>query len=81
MYLKIEEDLYKKIQSITMTDYNQEGGMIPAENIETMLEDLLCEISGLEEKIQDMQQDIEENYEIKKFDPYKEYGLNESDFF
>lgn len=62
MYIKIDEDLYKKIQSITMTDYNLEGGMLPVESIEPMLEDLICEIHNQEERYEDLERDLEDNY-------------------
>lgn len=45
-----------------------------------LVEELDYEIERLEEKIRDMQDDIEQYYEPKKFDPYEEYGISERDF-
>ena len=45
-----------------------------------LVEELDYEIERLEEKIRDMQDDIEQYYEPKKFNPYEEYGINERDF-
>ena len=43
-----------------------------------MFEDMFCEIDSLEEKIEDMEQDIRDNY--KPISPYEMYGVNERDF-
>lgn len=45
-----------------------------------LVEELDYEIERLEEKIRDMQDDIEQYYEPKKFNPYEEYGISERDF-
>jgi hypothetical protein len=78
MYLKINEDLYNKIQKITMTNYEAEGEYIPVDSIEPMLEDLLYEISGLEEKIQDMERDIEDNF--RPVSLKEQYGICEVEY-
>lgn len=62
MYIKIDEGLYKKIQSITSTDYDAIGDFIPSESIIPMLEDLLCEIEHLEERYEDLERDLQDNY-------------------
>lgn len=62
MYIKIDEDLYKKIQSITSTDYDAIGDFIPSESIIPMLEDLLCEIEHQEERYEDLERDLQDNY-------------------
>jgi hypothetical protein len=79
MFIKIDEDLYKKIQSFTMTDYNREGEMIPVESIEPMLEDLICEIERLEEKYSDLEQDLQDNY--KPISPAEMYAVSDKDFY
>ena len=80
MYIKLDEELKEKIEKITDVDYDFKGEYMPSESIEPMLKDLIYEIDKLEEKINDIQQDIENNYELKKYDPYEEYGLSERDF-
>lgn len=78
MYIKINQDLYKKIQKITITDYEAEGDFIPSDSIEPMLEDLLIEIDRLEEKIEDMKRDIEDNY--RPIPVAEQYGISDRDF-
>lgn len=80
MYYKIDEDKLKKIQKITCTDYEAKLGYLPVENLETIIDDLMLEIDKLEEKITYMEQDIENNYQLKDRDEYEEYGLNLEDF-
>lgn len=62
MYLELKQDLIDKIEEITCTDYERKGDYIPAENIENMIKDLLCEIDRLNEKIEDIENDIRDNY-------------------
>lgn len=45
-----------------------------------LVEELDYEIDVLEEKVKDMEDDIEQFYEPKKFNPYEEYGISERDF-
>jgi uncharacterized small protein (DUF1192 family) len=66
--MKIETELLKNIEEKTMTEYkryrlgNDELSLIDGNEIESMLEDLLAEIGRLEEEIEDMKQDIQDNY-------------------
>jgi hypothetical protein len=82
--MRIKKELIEKIESITMVDYevmnNETGCLIPVENIEAVLEDLLLEIDAREEKYEDFKNEVKEFYELKRFDPYKEYGISEKDF-
>ena len=88
--MKIDENNYetiKKVESITLGDYNiywkdaeNIDGYIDSYDMFNMVSDLLCEVESLHELIQDMKEDITENYERKPFDPYAEYGISEKDF-
>lgn len=78
MYLRIDDELYKKIQNITGFDYERIGDFIPAENIECIIKDLLAEINYLEEKYENLEQDIEDNY--KRRTPEEDYGIDDRDF-
>lgn len=79
MYIKLDEDLYNKIKKITMNDYDATGDFIPSESIEPMLEDLILEIEHLEEKYEDLERDLEDNYERV---PYiRQIDYNERDFY
>lgn len=66
--MKIETNLLLKVEEKTMTEYkryklgNDELSLIDGNEIESMLEDLLTEIGRLEEEIEDMKQDIQDNY-------------------
>lgn len=75
--MKIDEYVFEKIKKVeekTMTDYNiiwkdaeNVEGYVTADDLFTMVEDLLYEIDHLEEKIEDL-----ENKEI--CDPRYEYN-------
>ncbi len=80
MFYKIDEEKLKKIEEITLTDYETKLGYLPVENLNDIIDDLMLEIDRLEEKINDMEQDIENNYQLKERNEYEEYGLNLNDF-
>lgn len=80
MYLKIDEEKLKEIEELTMTDYDAKLGFVPGENLIGMIDDLLYEIHNLQEKVSDLQHDIDNNYELKRIDLYEEYGVSEKDF-
>lgn len=61
----IDENIIKKVESITITDYESKGNQVPAENIEAMIEDLLFEI----EKLQDRYNELD-NYVINTYNDY-----------
>ena len=81
--MKIELDNYSKevlerVEDIMGTDYGRNGNYIQLEKLIAVIEDLEYEVHRLEEKIEDREKDIEDNYE--PVSPYKMYGINESDF-
>lgn len=80
MFIKVDEKKVKELQSYTITDYEVKNELMPVECINNIIEDALHEIHNLEEKIEDLEQDIENNYELKNINPYVEYGINEKDF-
>ena len=43
-------------------------------------EELIYSFEKLLMEYNELQEDMNENYERKEFDPYLEYGLNENDF-
>lgn len=55
MYIEIDEEIIKKVEEITITDYETKGDLVPGEHIEQMIENLLNEIDSLNEKIEDME--------------------------
>ena len=58
----IDENIIKKVESITITDYEAKGNQVPAENIESMIEDLLHEIERLEERYKELDEYLKEEY-------------------
>jgi hypothetical protein len=45
-----------------------------------MIEDLIREIHNKEEEIEELKNDIENNYEPRRPDPYDEFGVSKYDF-
>ena len=70
----------KKISDITGTDYELKGNLVPVDSLIYALLDMLTEYTNKQEEIEDLKQDIEDNYEPKKIDPYEEYGISRNDF-
>ena len=44
-------------------------------------DNLIEENDSLKNKIKELEQTIENDYELKKIDPYDEYGVSEKDFY
>lgn len=80
MYLKIDENKLNKIENLTMTDFGAKLGYITTDSAIDIIDSLLSENDRLQAKIKDIEQDIENNYELKKINLYTEYGLSEKDF-
>ena len=59
----LSDEIIKKIEKITNTDYEVKGNLIPAENVEAMIQDLLTEIDGLQEKLEDILENTKITYE------------------
>lgn len=79
MYLKLDKDILKRIQGITLTEYTKEGSFLPVESVTDIIADLILEIDRLEEKIEDIEQDREDNY--KPISYAEQVGYNERDFY
>ena len=86
--MKVDESNFEtleKVSKITLTDYEIRwfdaeniDGYIDSSSLFDMVEDLLLEVERLNEEIEDMKQDIEENY---KPIPYAEQvGISDRDF-
>jgi hypothetical protein len=58
----IDEKIIKKVEELTITDYEAKGNQVPAENIESMIEDLLLEIEKLEERYKELDEYLQEEY-------------------
>lgn len=83
MHLLVNEEEIKKIKEVeelTLSDYEIVGKFIKAANIMQALEDLLLEYHKLQEKLEDIEKDIDENYQVKDRDLYDECGVSVNDF-
>lgn len=58
----IDEKIIKKVEELTITDYEAEGNKVPAENIESMIEDLLYEVDKWKERYEELDEYVKETY-------------------
>ena len=82
MYYKLNEDELERMfraSKITMTDYELIGNFAPVENLMTAIEDLLIELDKAEEKYNDLEEQLRENY--KPINYAEEIGYNEREFY
>lgn len=84
MYYKLDTNEYRtimKIQELTNTDYEVLGNLIPVDSLMSCIDELLTEVERLQGKVKDLEDDIEQNYELKRTSLYEEYGVSERDFY
>ena len=79
----MNKDLYMRISNLTNTDYeglvlNDDLFYVESKSVESMFQDMFCEIDSLEEKIEDMEDNIRHKY--RPISPYEMYGVSERDF-
>ena len=63
MYIKLDEKEKKYIEQAsdrTITNYEIEGDFIPADALMNCIEDLLAEVDYLEEKVEDLKEEMRE---------------------
>lgn len=79
-YLLNEKELkiFKEIEEKTQTDYEIERNLLPLENVMGIVEDLLSEINSLNEKLEDLENDVRENY--RPIPVSEQYGISDEDF-
>lgn len=63
----IDRDIYNKVCAITMTGYEplietDKKVLLSVDSIMSMLQELMWEIDSQKEKVEDLEQDIEDNY-------------------
>ena len=73
MYLKLNEELIKKIDKRTIGDYEIKGDLIPSEYIEDLISDLIVVIDELEEQLEAKDEEEFEECEI--------YGVDKGVFY
>ena len=79
-YLLNEKELkiFKEIEEKTNTNYEIENNLLPLENVMGIVEYLLSEINSLNKKLEDLENDIRENY--KPIPVAEQYGISDEDF-
>ena len=86
--MKVNEETFdtlKRVEEITGTNYDIKWtdsqnieGFIFSEDLFHMIKDLICEVDRLKEEIEDIKQDIQDNYRPI---PYAEQvGISDRDF-
>lgn len=75
--MKLDEQVLTTIRNITNTLYTNP---LSEDDALDIIEELVSELEHKEEELSDLQNDIENNYELKRIDPYEEYGVSERDF-
>lgn len=86
--MKVDEsnfDTLDRASKITLTDYDIKwfdaeniDGYIEPNNVISMIDDLVHEISRLNEKIKDREQDIKDNY--RRISVAEQVGISDRDF-
>ena len=74
-----EMKLIDKASEISCTDYDLTGNFIPVENMMSIIEDLLLELDAMQERYDDLEADLEQNY--RQIPLSEQYGIRNSDFY
>lgn len=74
LYIKIEPKSW--LRNIKSLDKD----LVSIENLLGCIEDLYDENMTLKEELEDLKQDVNDNYELKNIDPYDYYGVSKKDF-
>ena len=74
------EKVYIKIKDTIFEELFKNKDIVSIEEVLTELENLMYENKSLEDKIGELENDIENNYELKPYDPYDFYGVSREDF-
>lgn len=85
MYIELEEKLYKRILEIGSSDYGNtlqkdDKVYVNIDGIYAMLQDLVDEYDNKEEEYNDLKEDVDNSYELKKEDVYDTCGVSRNDF-
>lgn len=78
-----ELETLSKVSDITGVDYDGKEFHedITVDSLIRALKDMVYEYHNLEEDLEKLKQDMEDNYEPKKIDPYDEFGVSRKDFY
>lgn len=73
-----EYEMIKKIERITLSDYELIGDFVPSESLMIIIEDLYVELEKEREKNADLRQDIKDNY--RPISIAEQVGISDRDF-
>ena len=62
VWVDIDNDILKKVQQTTITNYEAVDGKITVDNLKGMVEDLLIELENKDDEIKEIIEDRESNY-------------------
>lgn len=65
VYVKFDEDIYKKIELITLGNYEKKGDFVSVEKLLCMIDDLIIECDSLTEKLQDLEKSIDNDFDAE----------------
>ena len=62
VWVDIDDDILKKVQDATITDYEAVDGKVTVESLKEMVEDLIIELENKDDEIKDIIEDRDSNY-------------------
>ena len=62
VWVDIDNDILKKVQQTTITNYEAVDGKVTVESLKGMVEDLLIKLENKDDEIKDIIEDRESNY-------------------
>ena len=81
MYYKLnekEKEIIQKASDYTFTDYELEGNFISVDSLISAIEDLLLEVEHQQECYEDLERDLEDNYQ--PISQAEQYEVSDRDF-
>lgn len=64
IWVDIDNDILKKVEETTVTDYEVKDGKVTIDSLKGMIEDLLIELEHKEDEIKGIVEDRESNYRL-----------------
>lgn len=74
------DEVYIKVKNTTLEDIFINKDLVSIDEVLDKLENLNDEVIELKNKIKEKETEIENDYELKEFDPYDFYGVSREDF-
>ena len=78
----LDKELIQKAGKQTLSKYEIDNqNYIEVQELIRVIDDLMLEVNHLEEEVQDIKQDMQENYKPAYRDEYEYYGVSRKDFY